>query len=238
MSEAAPAIIWFRNDLRLADHPALGEAVTSGRPILPLYIFEVEGRPLGGAALVARGQPRGAGGGAGRARRAAAAPPRQGGGRPAGPRARDRRRRGPLEPPGRGDGRRTRHRRRGCPAPGRHPQIGRCASSPPSGARSSRRATRRHRCRRPRASGPTRRRWRAMRLRIGDCAPQCPIGRRVSPSRGSPARPRRRTACATSSTMRWRATRASTTAPIARAVRCCRPICAGARSGRGRSGTR
>ena len=50
MSEAAPAIIWFRNDLRLADHPALGEAVTSGRPILPLYIFEVEGRPLGGAA--------------------------------------------------------------------------------------------------------------------------------------------------------------------------------------------
>ncbi len=50
MSDTAPAIVWFRNDLRLADHPALGEAVTSGRPILPLYIFEAEGRPLGGAA--------------------------------------------------------------------------------------------------------------------------------------------------------------------------------------------
>ena len=50
MSEAAPAIVWFRNDLRLAGHPALSEAGANGRPILPLYIVEDEGRPLGGAA--------------------------------------------------------------------------------------------------------------------------------------------------------------------------------------------
>jgi deoxyribodipyrimidine photo-lyase len=49
LSNSAPAIVWFRNDLRLADHPALAEAVASGRPILPLYILESEGRPLGGA---------------------------------------------------------------------------------------------------------------------------------------------------------------------------------------------
>ncbi len=75
MSDTAPAIVWFRNDLRLADHPALGEAVTSGRPILPLYIFR-GGRTAARRrrALVARGQPRGAGAGAGRARCAAAAP--------------------------------------------------------------------------------------------------------------------------------------------------------------------
>jgi hypothetical protein len=49
LSDTAPTIVWFRYDLRLADHPALAEAVASGRPILPLYILESEGRPLGGA---------------------------------------------------------------------------------------------------------------------------------------------------------------------------------------------
>jgi deoxyribodipyrimidine photo-lyase len=49
----APAIIWFRDDLRLADNPALHAAAATGRPLICLYIFEEEGvsqRPLGGAA--------------------------------------------------------------------------------------------------------------------------------------------------------------------------------------------
>jgi deoxyribodipyrimidine photo-lyase len=34
-----PVIVWFRNDLRLADHPALAAAAATG-PILPLYILD------------------------------------------------------------------------------------------------------------------------------------------------------------------------------------------------------
>jgi deoxyribodipyrimidine photo-lyase len=37
---ANPIIVWFRNDLRLHDHPALSAAVKSGGPILPLYILD------------------------------------------------------------------------------------------------------------------------------------------------------------------------------------------------------
>jgi deoxyribodipyrimidine photo-lyase len=37
---AAPVIVWFRNDLRLADHPALTAAAETGAPILPLYILD------------------------------------------------------------------------------------------------------------------------------------------------------------------------------------------------------
>lgn len=33
-------IIWFRRDLRLHDHAALYEALKSGRPVLPLFIFD------------------------------------------------------------------------------------------------------------------------------------------------------------------------------------------------------
>jgi deoxyribodipyrimidine photo-lyase len=36
----APAIVWFRNDLRLADHPALDAAARSGAPLLALYIHD------------------------------------------------------------------------------------------------------------------------------------------------------------------------------------------------------
>ena len=36
----APAILWFRNDLRLADHAALQAAVASGRPVLPVFILD------------------------------------------------------------------------------------------------------------------------------------------------------------------------------------------------------
>ncbi|HET6610039.1 MAG TPA: deoxyribodipyrimidine photo-lyase [Rhodopila sp.] len=48
-----PAILWFRNDLRLADHAALHAATTSGHPVLPLYVLDDEaaGRwAMGGAA--------------------------------------------------------------------------------------------------------------------------------------------------------------------------------------------
>src|SRR5215470_6987396 len=36
----APALLWFRQDLRLADNPALAAAVKSGRPILPVFILD------------------------------------------------------------------------------------------------------------------------------------------------------------------------------------------------------
>jgi deoxyribodipyrimidine photo-lyase len=48
-----PTIVWFRDDLRLADNPALHAAVARGRPIVALYLFDEETsgiRPLGGAA--------------------------------------------------------------------------------------------------------------------------------------------------------------------------------------------
>ncbi len=34
----APAIVWFRRDLRLCDHAALSRAVATGLPVLPVYI--------------------------------------------------------------------------------------------------------------------------------------------------------------------------------------------------------
>ena len=37
-----PIIIWFRQDLRLSDHPALYKAVQQGNPILPVYILDDE----------------------------------------------------------------------------------------------------------------------------------------------------------------------------------------------------
>lgn len=48
-----PTLVWFRDDLRLADHPALSAAVKSGRPVVCLYILDEKTpgiRPLGGAA--------------------------------------------------------------------------------------------------------------------------------------------------------------------------------------------
>jgi deoxyribodipyrimidine photo-lyase len=52
-SANAPIIVWFRDDLRLADNPALAAAVAGGRPVLAIYILDDEStglRPLGGAA--------------------------------------------------------------------------------------------------------------------------------------------------------------------------------------------
>lgn len=50
-SAKAPVILWFRDDLRLADHPALDAASASGRPVLCLFVLEegAERRPLGAA---------------------------------------------------------------------------------------------------------------------------------------------------------------------------------------------
>jgi deoxyribodipyrimidine photo-lyase len=38
----APAIVWFRQDLRLRDNPALNAAIATGRPVLPVYILDDE----------------------------------------------------------------------------------------------------------------------------------------------------------------------------------------------------
>jgi deoxyribodipyrimidine photo-lyase len=40
MTSPAPAIVWFRKDLRLADNPALQRAVESGAPVIPVFILE------------------------------------------------------------------------------------------------------------------------------------------------------------------------------------------------------
>lgn len=48
-----PALVWFREDLRLGDNPALVAAVDSGQPVLCIYVHDEvspEVRPLGGAA--------------------------------------------------------------------------------------------------------------------------------------------------------------------------------------------
>ena len=45
-------IVWFRESLRLADHPALAAAVAHGDPVICLYVFDDKSpglRPLGGA---------------------------------------------------------------------------------------------------------------------------------------------------------------------------------------------
>ncbi|GAA5202765.1 deoxyribodipyrimidine photo-lyase [Microbacterium jejuense] len=48
-----PSIVWFRDDLRLADNPALRAAIDRGEPIVALYVLDEESpgvRALGGAA--------------------------------------------------------------------------------------------------------------------------------------------------------------------------------------------
>lgn len=50
-ADRGAAIVWFRDDLRLADNPALTEAARSGLPVIALYILDEAGdrRPLGAA---------------------------------------------------------------------------------------------------------------------------------------------------------------------------------------------
>ncbi|GAA3659001.1 cryptochrome/photolyase family protein [Microbacterium marinilacus] len=48
-----PSIVWFRDDLRLADNPALRAALDRDEPVIGLYVLDDESdgvRPLGGAA--------------------------------------------------------------------------------------------------------------------------------------------------------------------------------------------
>lgn len=42
MTDISPLIVWFRQDLRVADNPALHAAAESGRPVVPLYILDDE----------------------------------------------------------------------------------------------------------------------------------------------------------------------------------------------------
>ena len=51
-TDVSPVILWFREDLRLQDHPGVAAALACGRPILPLYIWDESAatRPVGAAA--------------------------------------------------------------------------------------------------------------------------------------------------------------------------------------------
>lgn len=44
-----PLLVWFRRDLRLADHPALHAAVRTGQPLLPVFVLSSAERRAGGA---------------------------------------------------------------------------------------------------------------------------------------------------------------------------------------------
>lgn len=57
MNDTSPHIVWFRDDLRLSDHPALHTAAKSGAPVICVYVLDEvstalrpNARPLGGAA--------------------------------------------------------------------------------------------------------------------------------------------------------------------------------------------
>src|SRR5689334_14114144 len=39
-SQGHPLIVWFRDDLRLGDNPALDAAVRSGQPVVCIYVFD------------------------------------------------------------------------------------------------------------------------------------------------------------------------------------------------------
>ncbi|MEO8243832.1 MAG: deoxyribodipyrimidine photo-lyase [bacterium] len=51
MMTDAPLILWFRRDLRLADHPMLTAAMATGRPLVPLFILDPETEAQGAATL-------------------------------------------------------------------------------------------------------------------------------------------------------------------------------------------
>jgi len=40
MSDSDPVVVWFRQDLRLADNPALTAAAATGRAVVPLYVLD------------------------------------------------------------------------------------------------------------------------------------------------------------------------------------------------------
>ncbi len=52
MATLSPVIVWFRDDLRLSDNPALSHAAESGAPVLCIFVMDESApnvRPLGGA---------------------------------------------------------------------------------------------------------------------------------------------------------------------------------------------
>lgn len=49
MSGQTPIIMWFRRDLRLADHPALVAACATGRPVIPVFVHDEVVDGLGAA---------------------------------------------------------------------------------------------------------------------------------------------------------------------------------------------
>lgn len=49
MADSTPTIVWFRRDLRLSDHPALWAAMSSGRPVVPVFICDALVQSLGAA---------------------------------------------------------------------------------------------------------------------------------------------------------------------------------------------
>ena len=40
MADTAPLIVWFRQDLRLDDNPALSAAARQGVPVLPVFVLD------------------------------------------------------------------------------------------------------------------------------------------------------------------------------------------------------
>ena len=52
----APLILWFRRDLRLADHPMLSAAVQTGRPLVPVFLLDPQTEAIGAAAKWRLGQ--------------------------------------------------------------------------------------------------------------------------------------------------------------------------------------
>jgi deoxyribodipyrimidine photo-lyase len=40
MKRTPPVIVWFRQDLRLTDNPALTAAANTGYPVLPVYLLD------------------------------------------------------------------------------------------------------------------------------------------------------------------------------------------------------
>ena len=45
----SPILMWFRRDLRLGDHEALTAAVKTGRPVIPVFIYDELTEAMGAA---------------------------------------------------------------------------------------------------------------------------------------------------------------------------------------------
>ncbi len=52
-ADVAPVLLWLRRDLRLRDNPSVADAIRSGRPVIPVFILELQGpvRSPGAASL-------------------------------------------------------------------------------------------------------------------------------------------------------------------------------------------